>query len=308
MSEEVTSPLLTPQLVALRRAVGIGAVADLVLAAAATTHGPVALAAALGLLVMALVIWGGPRRYLPLVPWYGWTHAAIGAFAALDVLAGGTDLPTWTLALIGGAVSTAALRQYRPAGRALWRERDVEVQTWGGWTFERLAGARPGVLQSIVERGLGPVPRDLAWWEYRCFHLHPLARLVRAAKSTVGFFDAAGTADLEGFRLATSQTGEEQPWDTGERKERYGFFVATPADVQGRNRIPTATALDYQESRRNPSGDWIRRRITYLVMANTGDPTLLVGKVFLRAGRITIPAGYVILEAWREHRWDGAGP
>lgn len=305
---DVPTPLLTPQLVALRTAAGIGALVDVVLVLAAATHGPVALSAALILLVMGGVIWGGPRRYLSLVPWYGWMHAAIGAFAALDVLRGGTDLPTWALLLGGGGVSTGVLMRYRPAGLALWRERDVEVQTLGGWTFERLAGASSGELQAVVERGLGPVPHDLAWWEYRGFHLHPLARVANATKFTLGFFDAAGTADVEGYRLATAQNGEEKPWQTGERKERYGFFVATPADVEGRNRIPTSTVLDYRESRRNPSGDWIRNRITYVVMANAGDPTLLVGKVFLRAGRLTLPAGYVVLEAWREHRWDGAGP
>jgi len=304
---EVPSPLLTPQLVALRRASGAGAVVDVVLVFAAATHGAVALAAMGGLLVMGLVIWGGPRRYLPLVPWYGWMHAAIGAFAGLDVLSGGTDAPTWALLVGGGGVATLVLRTYRPAGAALWRERDHEVRAWGGWTFERLAGARPGVLGEIVVRGLGPVPRDLAWWEYRGYHLHPLARLGRVTKSTLGFFDAAGTMDLEGYRLRTAQDGEEAPWNTGDRPDRSGFFAATPADVAGRNRHPTATALDYRESRRNPSGDWIRHRITYVVMANSGDPGLLVGKVYLRFGPLLIPAGFVVLERWRGHRWDGAG-
>jgi hypothetical protein len=304
---EVPSPLLTPQLVALRRAVGLGAILDGLMVVSAGAHGPVSVGTMGGLLIMGLVIWGGPRRYLPLVPWYGWMHGGIGAAAAFDVLRGGTDLPTWTLMIGGGLIATAVLRCYRPAGSALWRERAHEVQALGGWTFERLAGARPGVLEALVRTGRGPVPADLVGWEYRGFHLHPLARLLRCTKSTLGFFDAAGTVDVEGFRVRTAQDGEEKPWLTGPRKERYGFFVATPADSEGRNALPTATALDYEESRRNPSGGLIRRRVTYLVMANRGDCTLLAAKVFFRVGRIAVPAGFVILERWREHRWDGSG-
>lgn len=317
---DVPSPLLTPELVALRRRLKLCVVIDgLLLVWAAfrvlwprgTPVGlePAAALAALGLLfVLAMALWGGPRRYLELVPWYAWGHAGMAAVAGLLVLVrSGSDPGAWALLVGAGAVATLALGRYRSAGAALWRERDVETRRWGGWTFERLAAASPGVLETIQQRGLGPLPRDLAGWEYRGLHLHPLARAFGVARFTVGFFAAPGVPDVEGFRQRTSQEGEGRPWETDERAARYGWLVATPADVHGRDRYPTSTALDYQESRRNPSGDWIRLRVTYLVMANSGDPRLLAGKVYLRLGRLHLPVGFVVLERLREHDFEGPG-
>jgi hypothetical protein len=325
---DVPSPLLTPELAALRARLDVCVVLDLVLlvlvllrvllpgrrvpligaeAAGDPVLGALALGAMGTLLVMGLAIQGGPRRYLDLVPWYAWAHAAAAGIAGMGILTGASrGAAAWFVLIAGSTVASATLERYRPAGVALWRERDVETRRWGGWTFERLAGASPGVLATVVGRGLGPVPRDLVGWEYKSHHLHPLARLLRVDKSTVGFFRAPGSPDVEGFRLPTLKDGLERPWQTLPG-DRYGFLVATPADVEGRDRHPTTTALDYRESRRNPSGDWLRHRLTYLVMANSGDPALLVGRVYGRLGRLQVPMGHVVLERWREHDYTGPG-
>ena len=318
--QEVPSPLLTPELVGLRRRLGACVAIDGLLlvwtafrvlwprCTAASLESAAALAS-LGLLfVLAMALWGGPRRYLELVPWYGWGHAGMAGVAGLLVLtrpAGGGG--AWALLLGGAAVATLALARYPAAGAALWRERDVQTRRWGGWTFERLAAAPTGVLETIQRRGLGPLPRDLAGWSYRGLHLHPLARAFGVARFTLGFFAAAGVPDVEGFRRRTAQEGDGQPWQVDERVARYGWLVASPSDVRGRDRYPTATALDYGESRRNPSGDWLRLRISYLVMANSGDPGLLSGKVYVRLGRLHLPMGFVVLERLAEHGYEGPG-
>ena len=313
---DVPSPLLTPELVALRRRIGFGAGADaagaLLLLASPAAGAPfqsVAVAAAAALAAMGLAIWGGPRRWLTLVPWFGWTHGGAALLAAVSFLGGTRDAGTLAVVVVGGLVATSALSLYRAAGAAVWRERDVEVRSWGGWTFERLAGAPPGVLDTIVDRGLGPVPRDLADWEFRALQLHPITRLFGAAKQTIGFFQAPGVDDVEGFTAVTHQDGEHRPWrTTGDERRRLGFFVAAPADLPGRDRYPTATVLDCHDSRRNPTGDQLRHLLTYVVMANSGNPDLLVGKVYARLGRLRLPLGFVVLERWRQHEWRGAGP
>ena len=317
---QAPSPLLTPELVGLRRRLKVCVVIDgvlLVWAAfrvlwpldAATGLEPAAALAALGLMfVLAMALWGGPRRYLDLVPWYGWGHAGMAGVSGVLVLTRSSgDVGGWVLLVGCAAVATLVMSQHRSAGAALWRERDVETRRWGGWTFERLAGTSTGVLETIQRRGLGPLPRDLAGWRYRGLHLHPLARALGVARFTLGFFAAPGLPDVEGFRRRTSQEGEGRPWQVQDRTPRYGWLVATPADVRGRDRYPTATALDYAESRRNPTGDWIRLRVAYLVMANSGDPTLLCGKIYLRLGRLHLPVGFAVLERLGVHGYEGPG-
>lgn len=319
-SNEVPSPLLTPELIALRRRLKVCVLVDGLLLvwaafrvlwpgpASSGVEASVRLATFGLLFVLAMALWGGPRRYLELVPWYAWGHAGVAVVGGLLILArSGADPGLWVLVLACVTAATLALGSHRAAGAAIWRERDVETRRWGGWTFERLAATSTGVLETIQGRGLGPLPRDLAGWRYRGLHLHPLARAFGVARFTLGFFAAPGVPDVEGFRLRTSQEGEGRPWQTDDRAARYGWLVAAPADVQGRDRYPTATALDYQESRRNPSGDWLRLRLTYLVMANSGDPGLLVGKVYLRLGKLHLPVGFVVLERLCAHDYRGPG-
>ena len=315
-AEPVPHPLLTPELVALRWRAGIGGALDgagaIVLLAAPGATAPfqvLAVAFAGVLAAMGLAVWGGPRRSLALVPWYGWAHGGIAALGVVAFVGGARSLPLAALVVAAGGVSTAVLSRYRSAGAALYRERDVEVRSWGGWTLERLAGAPPGVLGTIVHRGLGPVPGDLTGWEFRALRLHPVARLLGGTKATFGFFEALGTADVEGYHAGTHQDGEHTPWrTTGQTPRRFGYFVAAPADLPGRDRHPTATVLDCADSRRNPTGDQVRHQQIYVVMANSGNPDLLVGKAYAQLGRLRLPLGFLVLERWRRHDWRGAGP
>lgn len=331
----VPSPWITPRLLRLRRALALGAVVDACLA-----FGALALLVAPGragllfvsaveglgltasletppkltLLVLALAgagaafglaAWANPRRHALASRRFGDAHLLVALVAAAALLGDPDDLGSWTLLLAGSLVSTALRLRWRPAALPLLRERDAELRRDRGWTFDRAAGSSSMLLDVVLARGLGPDPQDLVDLEYRLLRLHPLASLLGRARGVVGFFDAPGNPWVEGYRLPTEQGELTAPWRSATGPRR-GFFVLRSAGPA--SRLPHALVLDGPASRRNVEGDPRAAVQLRVVMPRSGDPTLLLGRASLRLGPLHLPAGHVVLKAWRRHRYAGEEP
>ncbi len=253
----------------------------------------------------ALGAWANPRRHLHTLGWYARAHFGAALAGGLFVLTGhGDDVSVWTVVLQGATVSTLVWLRQKRALLPLWRERDAEVRRWNGWTFDRLAGAPPDLFDVVLKRGLGPLPSDLVGMEYRVLRLHPLLGLFRRQRAIAGFFDGPADVGVEGYRLATSQGSIASTWRTplvAASEDRSGWFMvrpATPADP-----MPHALVIDGPLSRRNLPNDLGARLVIDVVMANSGDPRLLAGRLRLRIGSRFLPLGRVALKVWRRHEY-----
>lgn len=247
----------------------------------------------------ALGAWANPRRHLHTLVWYGRAHFGAALAGAAFVLSGhGDDVSVWAVVLQGATVSTLVWVRQKAALQPFWRERDAEIRRWNGWTFDRLAGAPPALFDAVLKRGLGPLPSDLVGLEYRVLRLHPLLALARRQRAILGFFEGPADVGVEAYRLATSQGSIASSWGAplaAAAEDRSGWSLLHPAPGSH------ALVIDGPRSRRNLPQDPGARLVLDVVMANSGDPSLLAGRLRVRIGSRLVPLGRVVLKAWRRH-------
>jgi hypothetical protein len=165
-----------------------------------------------------------------------------------------------------------------------------------------LVRASPAELERAFQRGATPAPGDLLGWEFRGLNATPrgrppIARLAGIQKFVKGMYtDDAGRA--LGYNTPVAQNALDGRWMTrpGAAK-RFGFYTIAPVDPTARdNRYLHAVLLDYGQGG-NPAWDVSRGLRDYLVALT---PDRYLGKAYYALGPARVPAGFFVLERWRE--------
>jgi hypothetical protein len=331
----VPSPWMTPRLLKLRGALAVCAAldavalfallafvivpartTDLLLALLDWTGGGLGVATAPGLQILALVVaavwllfaiaaWANPRRHAIACRLYGDTHLLAAACgAAAIVWQTPLDLAAWACVLQGSLVASLVRWRWKAAVRPILRERDAELRRADLWSFDRLAGASSDLLDAVLSRGLGPTASDLVGIEYRALRLHPLMSLFRRPRVLMGFYSAPGGPDAEGYRIAAEAATPDAPFRPTDGPRVGAFTVRGPYPGEP---LPHSVVFDGPSSRRNLPGDLGARLVLFAVMPRSGDARLLLARARLRLGPLWIPAGHVVLKAWRRHGFEGSG-
>lgn len=269
-----------------------------------------ALAVTLLWVAFALAAWANPRRFVSAARHYGDSHLLAALCGTVVILLETPlDLAAWACVFEGAMVSSLVRWRWKAAALPLLRERDAELRRGSGWTFDRLAGAPGELLDVVLARGLGPTAGDLCGIEYRGLRLHPVAALARRSRTLLGFFDAPGGGGAEGYHLRAHEGSPEAPFSAPANvgpNARRGFFVVR--ESHDGESLPYALVLDGPASRRNLDGDPAGRLLVRLVMPQSGDPRLMLGRVWLCLGPLRLPAGHLVLKAWRRHQYEGEEP
>ena len=165
-----------------------------------------------------------------------------------------------------------------------------------------LIRASPAELERAFQRGATPALGALLGWEFRGLNatprgLPPIARLAGIQKFIKGMF-ADGDGRAMGYNTPVAQNALDGRWTTRPgAPKRFGFYTIAPVDPTARdNRYLHALLLDYGRGG-NPARDVSRGLRDYLVALT---PDRYLGKAYYALGAVRVPAGFFVLERWRE--------
>jgi hypothetical protein len=182
----------------------------------------------------------------------------------------------------------------------------------GRWSFEALQHLPERALQTVFARGVRPQFAELAGYEFHGFNPPAFAKLAGIQRFIKGFYQKAGdppAASVEriyGYNLFCSPkapTGEWRALPDDVTPQRHGFYdVYDPTLTRHGKDFAHSLLLDYgvpENHGLNPE----RVIRDYLVQVSPDDPTVLLGKAFLKLGPAHIHSNFFLLRRFRAHHY-----
>lgn len=183
----------------------------------------------------------------------------------------------------------------------------------GTWTFESLTQAPLQELEEILRAGHTPQVDSLAGWEFRGFNVVPpvgklVVKLLGIQRFAKGFYRDGD--EIRGYNVDIQRGRVDEPWagkPTDEHPRRRAYYrVYPPGEGQRRAEYPGALFLEYVGRPHNGIfdggglyGDGGLR--DYVVLADSNNPDLLVGKAFYHLPPLRVVGGYFVAERLRQH-------
>lgn len=198
----------------------------------------------------------------------------------------------------------------------------------GKYTFEGLCRTSTKELERILRQGKTPDMDSLVGWELRGWNVvdalgKPVVGVLGIQRFAKGFYQAPGEAPpsgggkLLGYNVQIQRGGLEDEWlgkPTPESPRRHGFYAVYPPGEGPRpvRDYEQALFLDYT-ARRDKNGVFDGGPLygdgglkDFLVQPDPEDDTLFLGKAYMRVPPLLVPAGFFVLQRWRQEEFQEA--
>lgn len=198
----------------------------------------------------------------------------------------------------------------------------------GKYTFEGLARSSTKELERILREGKTPDMDALVGWELRGWNVvdalgKPVVAVLGIQRFAKGFYQAAGEAPpssggkLLGYNVDIHRGGLDEEWrekPSAEAPKRRGFYVVYPPGEGPRpvRDYDHALFLDYT-ARSDKNGVFDGGPLygdgglkDFLVQVDPDDDTLFLGKAYMRVPPLTVPAGFFVVQRWRQAHFQEA--
>lgn len=181
----------------------------------------------------------------------------------------------------------------------------------GRWSYEAVCHAPESVRKTLFAEGTKPRFSDLVGWEFRGYNPPLFAKVAGIQRFIKGFYQWGCDKPPEevdriyGYNLFCDPRAPQGVWRALPDElhpRRHGFYDVYDPPPGPLRKHPNALLIDYgvpENHGLNPE----RLIRDYLVQVNPDDPTIFLGKAYLKLGPVFVHTNFFVLERYRPHSY-----